>query len=52
MNGFCLECQFILEKCWFEVGQSKFKHPVGLYFIREWSVAFLLIMQKFCLELI
>ena len=28
MNGFCLECHFILKKCWFEVGQSMFKHPV------------------------
>ena len=28
MNGFCLECHLILKKCWFEVGQSKFKHPV------------------------
>ena len=28
MNGFCWECHFILKKCWFEVGQSEFKHPV------------------------
>ena len=28
MNGFCLECHLILKKCWFEVGQSEFKHPV------------------------
>jgi len=28
MNGFCLECHFVLKNCWFEVGQSKFKHPV------------------------
>ena len=28
INGFCLECNFFLKKCWFEVGQSKFKHPV------------------------
>ena len=28
MGGFCLECNFVLKKCWFEVGQSMFKHPV------------------------
>ena len=28
MNGFYLECHFILRKCWFEVGQNEFKHPV------------------------
>ena len=31
MNGFYLECHFILRKCWFEVGQSEFKHPVYVY---------------------
>ena len=28
MNGFSLECHFILKKYWFEVGQREFKHPV------------------------
>ena len=28
MNGFCLACHFIFKNCWFEVGQSEFKHPV------------------------
>ena len=28
MNGFCLECNFVLKKCWFELWQIVFKHPV------------------------
>ena len=28
MNGFCLECNFVRKKCWFEVWQIVFKHPV------------------------
>jgi hypothetical protein len=28
--GFCLECHFIIKICWFEVGQSEFKHPVDI----------------------
>ena len=31
INGFCLECHFFFKKCWFEVGQSEFKHPVLHY---------------------
>ena len=27
---------FFLKKCWFEVGQSKFKHPVGLCRVCRW----------------
>ena len=30
INGFCLECNFVLKKCWFEVWQILFKHPVCL----------------------
>ena len=42
INAFCLECHFNLKKSWFEVGQSKFKHPVCLqickYSFSEWYV--------------
>ena len=31
INGFYIECHFIIKICWFEVGQSKFKHPVDSY---------------------
>ena len=41
MNGFCLECHFILKKCWFEVGQSMFKHPVHAELEKELFICLL-----------
>ena len=35
MNGFCLECNFVLKKCWFEVWQIVFKHPVLIFKTRH-----------------
>ena len=41
MNGFCLECNFVLKKCWFEVWQIVFKHPVN-YLINTLLIYFFL----------